>query len=179
MTIGTVQGVAQLAHELLAASETALATTIGGTPEITYLSPGLPALDRGCDTLAVWAALVTDEQTAPLTPLPQVGQRRRVAWLNIVTLNALVARCVRVGYSTQRGYSYPTSEQLTEDAEKVMEDGWALWNGISLAVRDDGLFGGVCQDIKLPTLSALTPQGAMAGWVLTVQVELPGYAGGS
>lgn len=176
--LGTVDGIAQTAQALLDAAFEAVSDTVGGEPSVSYLSPGLPALDRGCDTLAVWSSLIADEQTQPLTPLPQLGQRRRIAWLNIVTYNVQIARCIRVGRETQGGYSVPTVEQMTTDAEKVMQDGWALWNGISQAVRDDALFGGPCQDVKFPTMAAMTPQGAMAGWVLTVQAELAGYAGG-
>jgi hypothetical protein len=56
-----------------------------------------------------------------------------------------------------------------------MEDGWALWNGVSTAIINDDLFGGVCKDIKLLSMSPLVPQGGVAGWVLTVSFELPGY----
>ncbi len=165
----------EAAQTLLDLTATLMGTTVGGPPALSYLSPGLPAFDYNCDQAAVWVTAITEEQTSPLTPIPQVGQRPSTGWLNLVTLAALAGRCIRVGKSTGNGYAPPTSAVLTEDSEKVMEDIWALWEGVHYAIREQDLFGGLCQDIKFQGITPLTPQGGFAGCVLSVQFELAGY----
>jgi hypothetical protein len=175
VTVSTASTLHEVAQELLDTSETAVAATVGGPVALAYLSPGLPSLDYMCDQVAVWCAAITEEQTSPLSPVPQVGQRRRLGWTNLIVLSVLVARCVHVGGTTSKGYTPPKSSQLSSDADKVMEDGWALWNAISTAIIDAGLFGGTCQDIRFTSMIPLTPQGGLAGWTLTLTAELAGY----
>ena len=175
MTVSTAASVHEIAQDLLDAAETILATTVGGPVALVYLSPGMPSLDFQCDQIAVWNANLGEEATSPLSPVPAPGFRRRNGWLNLVTLSTLVARCIRVGKTTSTGYTPPGAAVLSADAAKVMEDGWALYNGISTAIIQDGLFGGTCQDIKFVSMTPLTPQGGMGGWVLTLSIELAGY----
>lgn len=163
------------AQDLLDAAYAILSGTVGGAPKMQYLSPGLPALDYQCDQVAVWAAAIGDEQAGAVSPPPQVGQRRRLAWTNLCVLSCQATRCISTGTSTKTGWTPPKEAVLTSDAEKVMEDGWALWNGISTAILDEALFGGTCKDIKFVSMLPLTPQGGVAGWVLTVSFELAGY----
>ena len=175
MTVSTVASVHEIAEELLTAAEEIIATTVGGPVGLAYISPGLPSLDYQCDQIAVWNALLGEEQTNPLSPIAQIGMKRRLGWVNLVTLSTLVARCIRVGTTTRSGYTPPSQEILTADGEKVMEDGWALWNGISTAFIEDGLFDGTCKELKFVSMTPLVPQGGMAGWVLTLAIELAGY----
>lgn len=163
------------AEALLDVAYNAMSATVGGPPALKYISPGLPALDYQCDQVAVWAAGIGDEQAGALSPQPVVGQRRRLAWVNLCTLNVLMGRCIHTGKSTSKGYTPPLESELGEDGGKVMEDAWALWNAVSTAIVQDDLFGGVCQDIKLLSMTPLTPQGGVAGWVLTLSFQLPGY----
>jgi len=172
--VSTTASVHEIAAELLTACETILATTVGGPVQRAYLYPGLPALDFACDQVAVYQSGIGEEQMSPLTPIPVVGQRQRLGRVNLVSLTVMAARCIRVGRTTTGGYTPPTVSAVTEDAEKIMEDGWALWCGISAAIREDGLFGGTCQDIKLLGMIPMLPQGALAGWTLTIQFELGG-----
>lgn len=165
----------EAAQEFLDACEAILATTVGGPVARAFLSPGLPVFDSACDSVSVFAQGITDEQTSPLAPIPQVGQRRRLAWQNLATLSAQAVRCISVGGNTTGGYRAPKAEVMTADAQKVMEDGWALWNGISTAIRDEALFGGTCNDIKLLSMTPMLPSGQIAGWTLTVQFQLAGY----
>ncbi len=175
MTASTAATVHEVAQEFLEAAVAIVNDTIGGPVALAYLSPGLPSLDFQCDQIAVWIAALGDEQTSPLSPVPQPGQKRRIGWVNLATFSCMVARCVNVGTTTKAGYEPPTIYQLSSDARKTMEDGWALWNGVSTAIRDDALFGGTCMDIKFLSMSPLTPAGGMAGWVLTLSAEMAGY----
>lgn len=175
MTVSTAATVHEVAQELLDASEAILATTVGGPVALAYLSPGLPAIDFQCDQVAVYIAAIADEGTSPIAPIPVTGYRRRRGWVNIVGFSAMAIRCVSSGDTAHNGYQPPNAAVLSSDARKVMEDGWALWNGISTAIIEDGLFGGTCNDIKFVSLAPMIPQGGVAGWVLTVTAEMPGY----
>ncbi len=175
MSPSTAASVHEAAQTLLDLTVSLMTGTVGGAPALAYLSPGLPAFDYNCDQACVWASNIGEEQTSPLTPIPQVGGRPGLGWLNLVQLSAFAGRCVRVGNTTSAGYTPPSAAVLTADSQKVMEDGWALWEGVHYAIRDADLFGGVCKDIKFQGITPITPQGALAGWVLTVSFELAGY----
>lgn len=175
MAPGTAASLHEAAAELLATAEAVLATTVGGPVARAYLSPGLPALDYMCDQIAVWTGAIGDETAGALSPTPVIGQRRRLAWIPLASITTMTARCIKTGKSTSKGYTPPTIAELTADAEKTMEDGWALYNGYSTAIIQDGLLGGTCQDIKFTPMTPLDPQGGMAGWLLTLIVELNGY----
>lgn len=175
MTASTAASVHEAAQTLLDLTVSLMTGTVGGAPALAYLYPGLPAFDSPCDQACVWNSAITEEQTSPLTPIPVVGGRPGRGWLNLVTLSAFAGRCVKVGSSTGGGYATPKAAVMTADAEKVMEDGWAIWEGVHYAISGQNLFGGVCQDVKFAGMSPITPQGALAGWVLSVQFELAGY----
>lgn len=157
-----------LAQALLDAAAAAVATTSAGAAALTFLSPGLPALDRGCDIVTVWVSQLSQENTAPRSVAG--GQRLRLGWVNVASFSILTGRCLNYG-----ARAIPSPDALNAAAVKITEDGWALWNAIPQAVRDDGLFGGVCKDIRILPMQPLTPQGNVGGWTLTVQAEIPGY----
>lgn len=174
MAASTVASVHELADELLTKCAAVLTTTGGGTPEFVSLWPGLPALDRQCDTLAVWSS-------APSFQVPPGLPPGTLATMRIfISLNALVARCVPTGRTVRVGkrdtYIPPTALELTGAAEKVMEDEWALLNGPISELRAGDLFEGFpCRDVVIVAMTPLDPQGGFAGWSLELQVQLDGY----
>ncbi len=175
MTVSTSATVFEVAQELLDVSEAVLADTIGGPVALAYLSPGLPAIDYQCDQVAVYLAAMSEEATSPLAPIPASGHRGSWGWVNLVAFSIHASRCIDTGHTANNGFTPPTVANLLIDSRKVMEDGWALWNGIHGAIAEDGLFGGTCNDIKFVSMTPLVPQGGIAGWVLTVTAEMPGY----
>ena len=169
----TVASVHQLAADYLSACEDVLATTVGGAPAVSFLSPGLPALDRQCDMLTVYetspVVIGQSETTSP-------GVSMRFGIQTRVGLNAQISRCIPVARETAQKYTPPTPEQLNLAAEKVMEDGWALWNGIVTQLRDGSLYEGwPCDAVDFLAMTPLDPQGGMAGWTLSLLFELGGY----
>ncbi len=176
MTVSTVASLHEIAQELLDAAEAAVADTVGGPVVEAFLSPGLPAFDRGCDIAVAWAGQLGMEATAPLAPAPAVGHRFQYGgWVNLPTLNVTVLRCVAVAQDQKGVYRVPSPDQLSADARKVMEDGWAIWNGVCRDILRGELFGGTCNDIKVQALIPVVPEGGLAGWTLNVAVELPGF----
>ena len=176
MAVSTVASVHDLAADYLSACETVLATTVGGAPAASFLSPGLPALDRQCDMLTVYeTAPVVIGQSGATSP----GTSMRFGIQTRVGLNAQISRCIPVARETNQRYQPPTTEQLTDAAVKVMEDGWALWNGIVTQLRDGSLYEGwPCDNVDFLAMTPLDPQGGMAGWTLSLAVDLDGYTVG-
>lgn len=171
--MSTVASVHELAQELLDACEAVLATTVGGPPAAVFLSPGLPALDRQCDTLSAYAT--APAVTGASSP-GGLGASMRFAVQTHIALSVMVARCLPVGRETKQRYLPPTAQQLTGAAQKVMEDMWALWNGVVTQVFDGSLFEGhPCRGVEFLSLTPLDPQGGFGGWTLALQVDLDGY----
>lgn len=167
--MSTKASVHQLAGELLTKCELALGTTVGGAPAFVSLNPGLPALDRQCDQLWVW-------ETAPVVEGEGGGPSLRFAWRTLIGLSALIARCVPIAADVNGRYTVPSAVQLTEAAQKVMEDMWALWNGVTSEILAGDLFEShPCRGVRFVGLEPLDPQGGFAGWTLQLQVELDGY----
>jgi hypothetical protein len=167
--VSTVESVHTLASALLVKCELALATTIGGVPPFVSLNPGLPAIDWQCDQLYVF-------ESAPVVEALGGTGSLRFAWKSLVTLNATVVRCVPTGRTVGEKYTPPSAAESTYAAQKVMEDMWALWNGVTSEILAGDLFEDYpCEDVRFESMIPLDPQGGFAGWTLTLQVQLPGY----
>lgn len=168
VTASTVNTLFELATELLAAGDDALASTDAGAPATTYISPGVPTYDYTCDTLAVYVGGLTEEATSPLNPTPSTGWRHRRGRINLAGLTIVSARC---GITTVE----PTAAQITAAAKANYDDGWALWNVITQKIRDDDLFGGSCADVHFDGGLSLTPQAGLVLWQMNLRVEIGGY----
>lgn len=166
----TVDSLGVMLEDLLTAAVAALATTGKGAPELQYLSPGLPIEDFGCDQVIVFSALIGEEMTQPITPIPATGRRYARGRVNLPTLGIHVARCMTVTPPV-RPADIP---KITADALAHCQDGWALWNGITAALRAGTLFGGTCDDVHMDGLRARDPSGGLYGWTMTMRPELPG-----
>jgi hypothetical protein len=168
VAVSTVSTLFDLAVDLLAAADEALATTEEGAPAMTYISPGVPTYDYTCDTLAVYVPSLTEESTSPLNPPPSSGWRHRRGRINLAGLTVVSARC---GVVT----TTPTALQITAAAKKNYEDGWAIWNVVTQKIKDGTLFGGGCSDVHFDGGLSLTPQAGLVLWQMTLRVEIGGY----
>ncbi len=168
VALSTVSTLFDLAVDLLAAGDEALATTEAGPPEKSYISPGIPTFDGLCDTLVVYGATLTEESTAPLNPAPSTGWRHRRGRINLAGLTIVSARCGSTKAS-------PSPLELTADAKKSLEDGWAIWNIVTQKIADGSLFGGACADVHYDGGLSLTPQAGLVLWQMSLRVEIGGY----
>lgn len=169
VAVSTVTTLFDLAVDLLEACDEALATTEAGPPEKSYISPGVPTFDALCDTLVVYGATLTEETTSPLNPPPSTGWRHRRGRLNLAGLTVVSARCG----STKAA---PLATDLTADAKKSLEDGWAIWNVLTQKIRNDDLFGGACSDVHFDGGLSLTPQAGLVLWQMALRIEIGGYS---
>jgi hypothetical protein len=156
-----------LAHELLDAAVEALDTIpilapgLGGSPERSFVSPGLPALDC-CDQLTVHVAAVNEH------PSGQSNTHKSGARKNLVTLVIHATRCHDIETVP------PLPETLEATAEQMNADGWALWNHFWKLMRSGDLLT-LCDEVIWDGLRALTPSGGCGGWTLTIRGAYQGY----
>jgi len=167
MTAATVDSIAIAAADLLAAAAAALAPTDVGFTGEAFLNPGLPAFDGNCDFVCVWMG---GENLAASAGISSTQIFRTGPRVNLVTLNVTSGRCLH----TSRAGGIPTLAEKTADAVVHMQDGQALWTQIGDAIAD-GLFDGTCRQVTMQGLTALTPQGGMGGWNLSLLVQIDGY----
>lgn len=174
VTASTVNALGEAAQDILDAVLRALDLTTAGPPALHYLAPFLPALDSQCDQVIGYCAGIGEELTAPSSPAPVTGKRAVHGRVNLPQLHVLVGRCVATGTTTKTTYTPPSPEQMTANALKVMEDGWALWVNLAQQIRDGELFTR-CGDIHFLGVQPLASQGGVAGWTAVFAVALDGF----
>lgn len=167
----TVSGMYDLAQAALSVAETALATTVGGSPERAFVSPSRPPWDC-CPFVAVWTPRIGEESTSPFSPPAATGNRQRYGRINLVTLNVTVVRC-----NPWDGVNLaPPADDIELVAQQTMEDGWALWCGFHNALQD-GTFLSLCDDVHFDAGQAMEQQGQAVGWQFVMRANLGGIRG--
>ena len=159
-----------LAHELLAASVSALDTIptfapgLVGAPERSYVSLGEPAADC-CPQLTVHVAGLSE---APLEA------QQDYAWLPYVQFIVTIFRCSPSGTDSKSGWIPPAVTALEETSAQGNADAWALWIHLHNRVQQRLLFSR-CRRTVWDGVRPLPVSGGCAGWVLGVRASLDGY----
>lgn len=136
---------------------------LGGAPERSYVSPGLPAFDC-CDQLTVHTPSIVD---SPFSPGSFTGTSARAATVITVTLVATITRCIP-------SQPEPPVADFLAPSEQTSADGWALRNHLLNMIRAGDLFT-ICSEVFWDGLRFVNPQGGCAGWTLNLRVQLDGY----
>lgn len=166
-----------LAEDFLAACVESLDTiptfapALGGAPERSFISPGLPVWDC-CEQLTVHVEALVEGDTSPGGLA--TGRRAVYTRENLVVLVASLTRCIP---TTGRGGGMdelPWPEDLEAAAAQIHADGWAIWNHIFNMIRVNE-FSDRCSEVFWDGMRAYVPSGGCAGWVLTLRVKLDGY----
>lgn len=168
MTVSTVNSTYLLSQAFLTVCENSLATTVGGTPDLSYVYPSRPPVDC-CPALIVWMGLLSEETTSPISPPASTGHRASYGRINLVTLTAWALRC---SPPVNNDGSVDLSE-IARVAQEVQQDGWALFNGIYQAVND-GTFLDICTTVHFDRSAPLEERGGCVGWSMTIRAELNG-----
>lgn len=165
-----------LAGDFLAACVESLDTIpsfapgLGGAPERSFVSPGIPVWDC-CEMLAVYAASVGHNDTSPGGLAS--GRRDTYGAINLVQLVATVTRCVPTVGATALD-EIPLIADLEVAAAQINADGWALWNHLYNMKRAGTLLTR-CSEVYWDALSSVAPSGGCGGWTLVVRAQLDGY----
>lgn len=153
---------------LLTISAASLAATTAGTPALAYVSPSAPAFDC-CPALIVYAAALSEEATSPSAPLAATGMRDKYGRIILATLVVTALRCAP---KVQQDGSVLTTD-IEAIAVEVQEDGWALWNGITCAIKN-GVFEDTCSVVHLGNSQVIAEQGGCVGWQFVIRAEIGG-----
>lgn len=166
----TITALYAIAQDVLEVAEDALAETTAGVPATTYVSPAEPAYD--CEQLTVHVTGLFEAGTAPQAPSLAPGLRRKLGDVILVTFNVLALRC---GPMPGADGSMPPVTEIEAAAEKVLEDGWILWNHFHEAINSGEIFEtciGVIFDGGVP----VREQGGIVGWRFTFRATLEGMS---
>lgn len=163
-----VTALSALADEFLTVCHTALGTTDAGAPTLYYVSPSKPVYDC-CPALIVHAPSLSMEPTSPFSPPGTLGQRPR---LGMVILATLVATALRCAPKPLKDGSVSTAA-IEASAVEVQQDGWAMWNGITCAIRQE-TFKDLCAFVHFDRAVAIIEQGGCVGWEMTIRAQIDG-----
>lgn len=162
----TVASLWESAGELLLVMEDALAETVGGTPERSYVSPTEPAFDC-CPFLTVYVSALGE---APTSEVGIGGRRSTTGSVILATYQVIAVRCAP---EPGTGTGLPSLQSIESAAQAVMEDGWALWNRMRAAVRCGEMFS-ECSEVYLDGGVPIPEQGGCVGWQFTIRAAIPG-----
>jgi hypothetical protein len=168
MAPADVTTLSDLADLLLTVSLGALQTTTAGAPAISYVSPAAPAFDC-CPALILYVAALTEETTSPTAPIAATGMRGKYGRISLATYVILALRCAPKVSNT----GVVLTSDATAVAHAVQEDGWALWNGVSCAIKNE-VFEDLCSIVHIDRGQVIAEQGGCVGWQFTIRAEIPG-----
>jgi hypothetical protein len=173
--VATVDDLFAIAGAFLADSITALNLTTAGAPARAFVSPGEPALDC-CDQLTVHNQILNETDLNLRTTSAALAAMRRIqrGGLAQVTVSVLITRCVPVPkVSGGDKIILPDPIDLQNAARTLDEDGWALWLGLSYALKHGDL-AQMCLGAERLGGTKLTPQGGCGGWLFTYRYPIEG-----
>jgi len=149
-------------------------TTKGGHIVRQYVSPGLPPWD-GCPQLTVHVGSAVLGDTAPLQPPLQPGVREGAnRAVRLVAFTVTVLRCVPVIGNV--GPKTPSPQTISDAAQVIDSDLWAIWNHLAALKRAGLLFPpDKTRVMFFDPAVAVNTSGGTGGWQLQFRVEMPSY----
>lgn len=168
MAPSDITSLTDLADSLLSVAVSCLAGTTAGAPALQYISPSAPAFDC-CDAVIVHVASLSEESTSPLSPAAATGMRAKYGRVILAQLVITTLRCAPM---PQQDGSVLTAD-IEAAAVKVQEDGWAVFNCVSCAVKN-GVFEDLCSIVHMDRSIAINEQGGCCGWQHTIRAEIGG-----
>lgn len=168
VAVSTVNSTFALSEAFLEVCETALDTTAGGRPDLSYIYPVVPPVDC-CPALIVFMGSLTEETTSPFSPPAATGHRASYGRLNLVGLTAWALRCS----PEPNANGSVDVDRILEVAQQVQQDGWAMWNGIYKAIND-ATFLDICTAVHFDRALPLKDAGGCLGWSMSIRAELGG-----
>ena len=161
--MATVDDLYDVAVLFLAAAEDALALTDAGTPSRSFVGDGQPALDC-CGQLVVWNQSLEDFDT--IAGQGGLGAQRRVGNIGTIprtNVFLLATRCVLYEPIDPETSELPAPAGIQATAHMIDQDGWAIYLGISHALRS-GPLADHCKGFEFVGAQKITPQGLCVGW---------------
>lgn len=168
-----------LAVEFLGACSAALDDAPGGPIAYNAISPGPPAYDCA-PAVYIHLGGPSVADTLPFSPSLQPTHRIGVqGMVDMIQMTCTVLRCVPTIEGPGQGQTIklPPATAISAAAAEVYGDLWAIWNYLKNAYRAGLLFqspSGNREFIFFPAVP-VKAQGGVAGWEMSVGVQLGGY----
>lgn len=172
----TVLDVAELALDTLpAVTPHAEYGTLLGAPSRRFVAPGLPQFECCAGEvpgqLSVHVQSLGERAAGPIDPSGR--GRLSVGRINASLLMLVVLRCVKQFGANGRGK--PSVGDQNRDGWQALHDGWAVWNGLWRAQKEDGALADLCSGVVFRDASTLVPAGGCGGWVVAISPDMQGY----
>lgn len=162
----------QAATDYLNLCLVALATTTGGAPARSFVSPGVPAWDCP-NQLSVHVGGPAIADTLPLVPVLQPGHRvTTTGEVNLLGLTATILRCAPLPSANGQP---PTPAQINAVSQVTTADLWAIWAHIKAGKRAATFFAPKERELFIDPAVSLNQAGGVCGWEITIRVQLDGY----
>lgn len=165
----TINTLSEYATAVLSVAEDALADTDAGTPERSTVTPAAPTFDC-CPQLTVHVSLLAEAPTSPTGPAENSALRSNLGALILATYVVTVIRCAPVPDDFG---GPPTVVEIGAVAHTVLQDGWALWNGLRHAYLNGQIFEH-CTGVHFDRGVPIREQGTCVGWEFTIRAHVPG-----
>lgn len=169
VAVSTISTLTEYAHDVKDVCLLSLAGTIGGIPETAEVTASAPSYDC-CPSLYVHISALREAPTSPLGPPEATAMRTKFGNVILVTYVITVIRCAANPSGVN---NLPTSAAIEAVAAEVLEDGWALWNGLRHALEDGTIFDG-CLGVHFDGGAPVQEQGGCVGWIFTIRASIPG-----
>jgi hypothetical protein len=154
--------------------EEAVASTVGGPIDHSFVSPGAPAFDC-VPQLSVNPGGPAEADTQPLSPPLVQGHRDSISGsVHLVNLTCVVLRCAPTISSTGE---IPAVAAIETAARETHEDVWAIWAWTRKRHREGLLFSSpsLSRELIFDPAVPIPEQGAAVGWQIPIRVALGGY----
>lgn len=156
-----------LANDILTAVKTVFTDHAVALPARQYIAPTDVVFDFAGSDCAGQVAVQLNQifRGKPGVPIT-VGLKEQCGQPSTILFYVYVVRCAP---TVKENLSAPTVDELDATAEETYTDAHVLTEHFPEELMDN-LTG--CTDVAFGPLETADPDGAMAGWRLTVQVEL-------
>ncbi len=169
---GDANDLQMLAQQYLDACVAAL-ESVGGAPDVRFISPGPPSWD--CPNMLsvhIGGPVVAD--TLPLQP--QLAYTHRIAIGIEVKMILMTATILRCDAQIENDGDLPSDAEITEVAAQTNADVWAIWSYLTTA-KHAGLLWAPKREREMALLPAIPQkqEGGACGWEIPITVQLNGY----
>lgn len=169
----TIDDLYDIAVAFLDASIAALELTPAGAPDRAFVSHGQPALDC-CDQLTVHNQILGEEPLFSGAGALAPAKRIHRGGVPQVRIAVQIARCVPLPRTNGTEIVPPSPADQQAAARMIDQDGWALWLGLSAALKEGGSLHEACGGAERLGGEKMIPQGGCGGWVFGYRYLLEG-----
>lgn len=169
--ITNVDHLYELAQEIKDASVLALSSSGVDVPTRQFIAPGLEVADEvwdnDCNQLAVHLLRLFSG-----SPDEELGFVEQKGYAISALYAVRITRCLQ---SVPEGDEAANPDALNSDSQVLYRDAWVLRQNLLDQYHVQKTFLQSCQSALIGPLEPFGPNGGVAGWVLSIGVQVLGY----